>query len=130
MNIKYAVISKAGKRQDNEDAYKIIEMPEKSRWSGIICDGMGGHAMGEVASQTVVDTISNFWNASAVCSGTTFSKTFPTNWQKAIIMIPKNCRYPKVCGNKPIESGTLVQCLPCVAAPAAIGEVARQSRRG
>ena len=65
MNIKYAVISKAGKRQDNEDAYKIIEMPEKSRWSGIICDGMGGHAMGEVASQTVVDTISNFWNASA-----------------------------------------------------------------
>lgn len=27
-------------------------------------------------------------------------------------MIPKNCHYPKVYGNKPIESGTLVQCLP------------------
>ena len=31
------------------------------------------------------------------------------------MMIPKNCHYPKVCGNKPIESGTLVQCLPLFA---------------
>ncbi len=31
---------------------------------GIVCDGMGGHAMGEIASETVVKAISDYWNES------------------------------------------------------------------
>ena len=61
MKITYATISKTGRRSNNEDAFKVIEMPEKERWMGIVCDGMGGHAMGEVASETVVREISEYW---------------------------------------------------------------------
>lgn len=61
MKITYATISKAGRRQDNEDAYRIIDTPERNRWMGIVCDGMGGHAKGDIASSTVVKAISDYW---------------------------------------------------------------------
>ena len=53
MKIKYATISEKGRRYNNEDAFRVIEHPEKNRWLGIVCDGMGGHSMGEVASETI-----------------------------------------------------------------------------
>lgn len=62
MKITYSTISKTGKRSNNEDAFKVIDVPEKGCWMGIVCDGMGGHAMGEVASETVVKAISDYWN--------------------------------------------------------------------
>ena len=61
MRITYATISKAGRRSYNEDCFNIIDSPEKNRWMGIVCDGMGGHAMGDVASKTVVKAISDYW---------------------------------------------------------------------
>ena len=61
MKVNYATISKAGRRSYNEDCFNIIDSPEKDRWMGIICDGMGGHAMGDVASKTVVKAISDYW---------------------------------------------------------------------
>lgn len=61
MKVNYATISKAGRRPYNEDCFNIIELPEKDRWMGIVCDGMGGHAMGDVASKTVVKAISDYW---------------------------------------------------------------------
>lgn len=61
MKITYSTISKTGKRPNNEDAFRVIEMPEENRWMGIVCDGMGGHDFGEVASETVVSKISEFW---------------------------------------------------------------------
>ncbi|MBU1317995.1 MAG: Stp1/IreP family PP2C-type Ser/Thr phosphatase [candidate division Zixibacteria bacterium] len=41
-------------REINEDRYGLVE----SRNLAVVCDGMGGHAAGEVASQCAVDTIS------------------------------------------------------------------------
>lgn len=41
MKISYATISKTGRRSKNEDALRVIDMPEKGRWMGIVCDGMG-----------------------------------------------------------------------------------------
>ncbi len=35
--------------------------PTIIRFMGIVCDGMGGHSFGETASETVCNTISDFW---------------------------------------------------------------------
>lgn len=61
MKISYATISKTGKRPNNEDAFMTIGLPQKECWMGIVCDGMGGHEMGEVASETVVKSITDYW---------------------------------------------------------------------
>ena len=50
MEIRYATISKTGRRHNNEDAYKVIDMPQNNQFMGIVCDGMGGHSFGETAS--------------------------------------------------------------------------------
>ncbi len=60
MKIKYATISKTGRRHHNEDAFNVIDMSENNRFMGIVCDGMGGHSFGETASETVCKTISDF----------------------------------------------------------------------
>ena len=65
MEIKYATISKTGRRRNNEDAFKVIDMSDSNRFMGIVCDGMGGHSFGEIASETVCSTISDFWKKHA-----------------------------------------------------------------
>lgn len=60
MNIHYKSLSKCGKRTNNEDVFNIIDAPQHHRWFGIVCDGLGGHPHGEVASKTVCDAISNY----------------------------------------------------------------------
>lgn len=50
MKISYAIISKTGRRANNEDYVRVIDRQDESRWLGVVCDGMGGHACGELAS--------------------------------------------------------------------------------
>ena len=66
MKIRYTTISKTGRRRNNEDAFKVISPPESNRFLGIVCDGMGGHSFGETASETVCNTISDFWKKHTV----------------------------------------------------------------
>ena len=61
MKILYATISKTGKRPQNEDAVLVSDVPEQERWTGIICDGMGGHKDGETASNTVISAFMKYW---------------------------------------------------------------------
>lgn len=61
MKIHYATISETGKRRNNEDAFRIVNSEDGNRWLAVVCDGMGGHAMGEVASETVSDAIVDYW---------------------------------------------------------------------
>ena len=61
MKIKYAIISKTGRRANNEDYVRVIDKQDESRWFGVVCDGMGGHACGELASETVGNAVCDYW---------------------------------------------------------------------
>ena len=61
MKIKYATISKTGRRSNNEDCFNVLEMPEHNRFMGIVCDGKGSYSYGEGASEAVCDAISKYW---------------------------------------------------------------------
>lgn len=61
MDIRYTTFNEAGTRPYNEDYIRVVEMPEWGRTLFVLCDGMGGHAMGDVASHTVGDVFANYW---------------------------------------------------------------------
>lgn len=46
--IRYASFSETGERTDNEDYIRITGNPDDGRYLFVCCDGMGGHAMGDV----------------------------------------------------------------------------------
>lgn len=53
-HIRFSAITHVGKkRKVNEDS--ILTLPDQQIW--VVSDGMGGHAAGDFASQTVVDSI-------------------------------------------------------------------------
>lgn len=60
MELRYAGATDIGRKRDhNED--NLLLQPENSLF--VVCDGMGGHACGEVASQIAVDEIGHFFNS-------------------------------------------------------------------
>lgn len=61
MRTSFATISKQGARSNNEDYLLVMDRPEAKRLTGIVCDGMGGHSYGEVASLTVCNCIAHYW---------------------------------------------------------------------
>ena len=64
VKIQYATISGTGKRKNNEDSFRMLGMSDGKRWLAVVCDGMGGHDKGEVASETVADALVKYWNNS------------------------------------------------------------------
>lgn len=58
--MKYIQFSEKGPRMNNEDSLNIVEIADK-RTLFVVCDGMGGHSCGEVASQTVCESFSAYW---------------------------------------------------------------------
>lgn len=58
---KYTVFSETGKRIANQDICRVVEMAEEKRTLLVVCDGMGGHAMGDAAAETVCKAICDFW---------------------------------------------------------------------
>lgn len=58
--MKYIHFSEKGPRMNNEDCLNIVEVADK-RTLFLVCDGMGGHSCGEVASKTVCDSFSAYW---------------------------------------------------------------------
>ncbi len=60
MKIIYTLFTEKGPRMNNEDSLNIVEIADK-RTLFVLCDGMGGHSRGEVASQTVCEAFSEYW---------------------------------------------------------------------
>ena len=77
MKIKYATISKTGRRSNNEDCFNILEMPEHNRFMGIVCDGMGGHSF--TKPKIMCASISDGKLCHAVSSPIAQKSLFPTS---------------------------------------------------
>lgn len=57
MNIEFKTFSETGKRHDNQDCIRVVENPDTGTISFVLCDGMGGHVMGGMASKIVTTSI-------------------------------------------------------------------------
>lgn len=65
MTFTYAVFTDKGDRKVNEDSVGAVS--DGSKCCFILCDGLGGHGMGDEASQLVVDVFKNQFNKSDDC---------------------------------------------------------------
>lgn len=61
MKAYYETFSECGPRRNNEDYIAVREIPETGRSVFVLCDGMGGHSLGEVASSLVAEHICDYW---------------------------------------------------------------------
>ncbi|HLJ09942.1 MAG TPA: PP2C family serine/threonine-protein phosphatase [Planctomycetaceae bacterium] len=61
--VEYAALSDVGfRRRNNQDSYAVQIAPDREHWNRrghlfLVADGMGGHAVGELASKIAADTI-------------------------------------------------------------------------
>ena len=83
--IRYTTFSERGIRRDNEDYCKVVANPDEDRYLFVVCDGMGGHAMGEVASYVVCTTICNYWQQASFDDGV--EKVLKTAFKEASVAL-------------------------------------------
>lgn len=62
MKCKYTAFSECGQRRNNQDYWQIAEQTAEGRTLFVVCDGMGGHSMGEAAAETVGKAVCDFWS--------------------------------------------------------------------
>lgn len=68
MKIKYTTFSEAGVRRANQDVCRVVEISECDMILMVVCDGMGGHALGDVAAETVCNAVCDYWETHTDCN--------------------------------------------------------------
>ena len=58
MHIQYTYFSEKGKRSESQDFIKILDDKDNQIYAFILCDGIGGHMCGGLASKIVANSIS------------------------------------------------------------------------
>lgn len=61
MKIRYESFSECGPRRKNEDYIKIEDFGNCNRFLTVLCDGMGGHLLRDVASKLVAEHLCTYW---------------------------------------------------------------------
>lgn len=59
LDLKYAVFSNEGNREINEDSVGVFHREDGTCF--VLCDGLGGHGMGDIASQLVTQVFGNLF---------------------------------------------------------------------
>jgi len=58
--MEYSLKTNQGKRKDNQD-YAEVFFNQQNVLLGVLCDGLGGHQAGDIASEMAVSQIGNAW---------------------------------------------------------------------
>ncbi len=81
--IEFAALSDVGmRRSNNQDAYATVLAPTREQWQNrghvfLVADGMGAHAVGELASKLAADTIPHAYHKMRqLASGEALAKAF------------------------------------------------------
>ncbi|MGM9817318.1 MAG: PP2C family protein-serine/threonine phosphatase [Lepagella sp.] len=61
MKITYWNFCECGPRRRNEDYARVVDHLQSGGFLAVLCDGMGGHRNGDVASKVVADSICEYW---------------------------------------------------------------------
>lgn len=89
--ISYATFSNIGTCDNNEDAYGIYEKDDKKLF--ILCDGLGGHGRGEVASALVKETFGNIFLTEESKPETFLDKAFELS--QATLLLEQEAKHAK-----------------------------------
>ena len=63
--IIYDLFCETGKRRENQDYIRVVDHSEDGSYTFILCDGMGGHPMGGMASKIVATSIARDMESSS-----------------------------------------------------------------
>lgn len=61
MKVRCEIFSECGPRWKNEDYIKVIDHLQTGHFMAVLCDGMGGHRNGDIASKLVAEHICTYW---------------------------------------------------------------------
>ena len=99
MKIKYTTFSEAGVRRANQDVCRVVEISDCDMILMVVCDGMGGHALGDVAAETVCNAVCDYWETHTDCNDSAL-KTIEACRQAS------DALYKRSRVVRPIEMGT------------------------
>ena len=81
MNVEYQLFTDKGGRDGNEDSVRTVQNGDS--YCFVLCDGLGGHGRGEVASSLVADSITEMFKERG--AGDTFFETSLDDAQRKLL---------------------------------------------
>ncbi len=82
MNISFAKYTDVGSRKVNEDSMLVVQ--DGSRYLFVVADGLGGHGMGDAASQLVCETIRAYFLSHKNLDSAMFAELYRLCQQKLL----------------------------------------------